>query len=235
MRLVAIILCCCLFTACTVQQIQQTLDDYLGSEQLTSEQVAAGLKQALEVGIGNGASAASRIDGYYKNPAIRIPFPPDVAKVESKLRSIGLGDQVDKFILTLNRGAEEAAKEAKPIFLSAIRGMTIQDAWNILKGQDDAATEYLRSKTSAQLAAKFKPVISKSLDKTNATKYYSDIVSTYNKLPFTDDVDPDLENYATNKALDGLFQLVAAEERKIREDPVARTTDLLKRVFAQQD
>ncbi|REE02078.1 DUF4197 domain-containing protein [Marinoscillum furvescens] len=235
MRLVSFILVLIMISACTVQQIQQTLDDYLDSEQLTTEQVAAGLKQALEVGISKGANNAAQLDGYWKNPAIRIPFPPDVVKVENKLRDIGLGAQVDKFLKTLNRGAEEAAKEAKPIIVSAIRSMTIQDAWNILKGSDDAATQYLKQKTSDQLRARFKPVISQALKKTNATKYYSDIVETYNKIPFTDDVDPDLENYATSQALDGLFKLVAEEEKKIRQDPVARTTELLKKVFAQQD
>ncbi|MBV6643406.1 MAG: DUF4197 domain-containing protein [Cyclobacteriaceae bacterium] len=224
-----------LMVGCTAQQIQQTLDSYLGSDQLTTEEVANGLKEALIKGISEGSASASKLNGYLGNPQIKIPFPPDVQKVEDKLRSIGLDKQVDQFIETLNRGAEEAAKEAKPIFVTAIRSMTIQDAWNILKGEDDAATQYLVRTTSDQLRGKFQPVIGNALDKTNATKYYGDIINTYNKVPFVDKVDPDLENYATQKALDGLFFLIAKEEQKIREDPLARTTDLLKRVFKEQD
>ena len=224
-----------LMVGCTAQQIQQTLDSYLGSDQLTTEEVANGLKEALIKGISEGSANASKLNGYLGNPQIKIPFPPDVQKVEDKLRSIGLDKQVDQFIETLNRGAEEAAKEAKPIFVTAIRSLTIQDAWNILKGEDDAATQYLVRTTSDQLRGKFQPVIGNALDKTNATKYYGDIINTYNKVPFVDKVDPDLENYATQKALDGLFFLIAKEEQKIREDPLARTTDLLKRVFKEQD
>ncbi|XOV93928.1 MAG: DUF4197 domain-containing protein [Bacteroidota bacterium] len=224
-----------LMFGCTAQQIQQTLDSYLGSDAVTTEEVAKGLKEALVKGISEGSANASKLNGYLGNPQIKIPFPPDVKKVEDKLRSIGLDKQVDQFIETLNHGAEEAAKEAKPIFVSAIQSMTIQDAWNILKGSDDAATQYLVKTTSDQLRGKFKPVISQSLDKTNATKYYGDIINTYNKIPFVDKVDPDLENYATQKALDGLFFLIAKEELKIREDPLARTTELLKRVFKEQD
>ena len=146
-----------------------------------------------------------------------------------------LGDQVDRFIETLNRGAEEAAKEAKPIFVGAIKDMTVQDAWGILKGEDNAATMYLQDKTSAQLTSKFKPVIKRALDKTNATKYYSDLVNTYNKIPFVEKVNPNLDDYATERALSGLFTLVAKEEQNIRDNPGARTTELLKKVFSKQD
>lgn len=226
-------------SACTTSQINQTLGGINGAlgggESLTTEQVVAGLKEALIKGITNGSSQASKVDGYFKNPNIKIPFPPDVQRVEEKLRQIGLGNEVDKFVLTLNRGAEDAAKEAKPIFVNAIKSMTIQDAWGILKGDKDAATQYLIRTTSTQLKAKFKPVIKNSLDKVNATKYYGDIVTTYNKIPFVEKVNPDLDDYATDKAVEGLFFLVAKEEEKIREDPVARTTELLKKVFAAQD
>jgi hypothetical protein len=185
-------------------------------------------------GISNGADLASQLDGYFKNPQIKIPFPPEVKKVEDRLRQIGLGSEVDKFVMTLNRGAEDAAKEAKPIFISAIKGMTIQDAWGILKGQPDAATEYLKRMTTAQLKEKFQPVIQRSLNKVNATRYYGDLVNTYNKIPLVEDVNPDLNEYATDKAIEGLFTMIAKEEKKIREDPLARTTDLLKKVFAAQ-
>jgi len=227
-----------LLAACTSAQINQTLgsiNDALGEDELTKDQVASGLKEALINGISSGSKLASRLDGYYKNPSIKIPFPPDVQRVEDKLRQIGLDDQVDKFVKTLNRGAEKAAEEAKPIFVSAIKSMTIEDAWNILKGEDNAATHYLRRTTSDQLRAKFKPVIKSSLDKTNATKYYGDIINTYNRIPLVDEVNPNLDDYATDKALDGLFFLIAKEEKNIREDPIARTTELLKKVFAEQD
>ncbi len=233
-RKTAFLMLLVLVASCTTQQINQTLGEVLGSDpSLTSEDVAEGLKQALSKGISKGADQASADGGYYQNPRLRIPFPEDAKRVEEKLRQIGLGNEVDKFIVTLNRGAEEAAMEAKPIFIDAIRSMSIRDAWNILRGQDDAATQYLRRTTSDQLRAKFEPVIAKALDQVNATRYYGDIVSTYNRLPGVNKVNPDLNDYATERALDGLFLLVADEEKNIRENPVARTTELLKRVFAQ--
>ncbi len=198
---------------------------------LSQDEIAAGLKEALQVGINIGADKASVTDGFFKNSRIKIPFPEDVKRVETTLRNIGLGNEVDKFVLALNRGAEEAAKEAKPIFISAIRQMTITDALNILKGEKDAATQFLKRTTSAQLTSAFQPSIVKALEKTQASRYYTDLANTYNKVPFVTKVNPDLEGYATQKAIDGLFILVADEEAKIRENPLARTTDLLKRVF----
>jgi len=224
---------------CTSAQITQTMGDVnkaLGVDApLTTAEVTEGLKEALINGITNGSNLASQLDGYFKNPEIKIPFPPEVRKVEDKLRQLGLGGEVDKFVLTLNRGAEDAAKEAKPIFISAIKSMTIQDAWGILKGESNAATEYLKRTTSSQLKMKFQPVIQSSLNKVNATKYYGDIVNTYNKIPLVEDVNPNLDEYATDKAIEGLFTLIAKEEDKIRRDPLARTTDLLKRVFGAQN
>ena len=227
-----------LLLGCTAQQVQQAQDalgGILQDDQLSTAQVAQGLKEALINGTSKGASTASKVDGYFKNPQIKIPFPPDVKKVETKLRQLGLGNQVDKFVLTLNRGAEEADKEAKPILVAAIKNMTIQDAWGILKGEDNAATNYLKRATSAELTGKFKPVIKRALDKTQATKYYGDVINTYNKIPFIDQVNPNLDDYATQKAIDGLFTLIQKEEKNIRENPLARTTDLLKKVFSQQD
>lgn len=224
--------------ACTSAQINQTLGDLnktLGEgTPLTTAEVAEGLKEALIKGISNGSDLASQLDGYFKNPEIKIPFPPEVKKVEDKLRQIGLGGEVDKFVMTLNRGAEDAAREAKPIFVTAIKSMTIQDAWGILKGQPDAATQYLKRTTSSQLKEKFKPVIQNSLSKVNATRYYGDIVNTYNKIPLTEDVNPNLDDYATDKAIEGLFLMIAKEEKNIRQDPLARTTELLKKVFGAQ-
>jgi hypothetical protein len=234
-----LILSALILGACTSAQINQTIGEVnktLGSsgQPLTTAEVADGLKEALIKGISTGSDLASQLDGYFKNPQIKIPFPPDVKKVEDKLRQIGLDKEVDKFILTLNRGAEDAAKEAKPIFITAIRSMTIQDAWGILKGEKDAATQYLKRTTSAQLKEKFKPVIQNSLDKVSATKYYSDIVNRYNMIPFVEKVNPDLNEYATDRAIEGLFVLIAKEEQNIRDNPVARTTEILKRVFGSQ-
>lgn len=225
--------------ACTTAQINQTMGDVnkaLGAEgPLTTAEVAEGLKEALIKGISTGSDLASQVDGYFMSPEIKIPFPPEVKKVEDKLRQIGLGNEVDKFVMTLNRGAEDAAKEAKPIFITAIKSMTIQDAWGILKGQPDAATQYLKRTTSAQLKEKFQPVIQNSLKKVNATRYYGDIVNTYNKIPLVEDVNPNLDDYATDKAIEGLFTMIAKEERNIRQDPLARTTELLKKVFGAQN
>jgi len=227
-----------LLCSCTATQLTQAVNDanhVLGNEPpLTSDQVAQGLKEALTQGISKGSDALSQVDGYFKNPEIKIPFPSDAKKVEDKLRAVGLGNDVDRFIMTLNRGAEDAAKQAKPIFVDAIKQMTIQDAWGILKGEADAATQYLSKTTTAQLQAQFKPVIQSSLDKVSATKYYADLVNTYNQIPFVEKVNPDLNSYATDLAIRGLFTTIAHEEKNIRANPTARTTDLLQKVFAAQ-
>jgi hypothetical protein len=224
--------------ACSSVQVNQALSEASkameGETPLTTAEVGDGLKEALVKGISKGSDLVSQTDGYFKNPEIKIPFPPDVKKVEDKLRQIGLGSQVDNFVMTMNRGAEDAAKEAKPIFVNAIQQMTIDDALGILKGQPDAATQYLRRTTSLQLKEKFKPVIQNSLDKVSATKYYGDLVTTYNKIPFIEKVNPDLNEYATEMAMQGLFTMIAREEKNIRQDPVARTTELLKKVFGSE-
>ena len=168
-----------------------------------------------------------------KNPLIKILFPPDAQKVEKKLRQVGMGKEVDRFIVSMNRAAEKAAKEAKPIFVTAIKSMTIKDAWGILKGEDDAATQYLDRTTSTQLFTKFNPIIKKSLDEVSATKYYKELISAYNKIPLVEKKDPDLDDHVTDKSIDGLFTLIAQEEANIRKNPGARTTDLLKKVFNQ--
>ncbi|MEX1239750.1 MAG: DUF4197 domain-containing protein [Cyclobacteriaceae bacterium] len=222
-------------TACTSAQLNQTLGDVnkslSGPAPLTTAEVIQGLKEALIKGISKGSDLVSQVDGYFKNPEIKIPFPPEVKKVEDRLRQIGLGNEVDKFVTTLNRGAEDAAKQAAPIFIEAIRSMTIEDAWAILKGEPDAATQYLKRTTSGLLKEKFKPVIQNSLNKVNATKYYGEIVTRYNQIPFVQKVNPDLDDYATDKAIEGLFLMIAKEEKNIRQNPVARTTEILKKVF----
>ncbi|NOS56053.1 MAG: DUF4197 domain-containing protein [Cyclobacteriaceae bacterium] len=204
------------------------------AKSLTKDEVANGLKEALVNGITKGTDLTSKMDGYFKNPEIKIPFPKDVKKVEDKLRQLGMGSEVDRFVLTLNRGAEEAAKEAKPIFISAIKQMSIDDAFAVLKGQPDAATQFLKRTTSAQLKEKFKPVVQTNLDKVNATKYYGDLISNYNRIPFVSKVNPNLNEYATDMAIQGLFTMIAKEEKSIRQDPAARTSELLKKVFGSK-
>ncbi|WP_137401177.1 DUF4197 domain-containing protein [Echinicola rosea] len=203
---------------------------------LSEADVSNGLKEALEKGISEGVGIAGKKDGYLGNELLRIGLPEDVQKVESTLRKIGLGAEVDKVITTINRGAEDAAKEARPIFISAIKQMTIQDAWSILKGDDDAATQYLQRTTTEQLTALFKPHVQESLDKVGATRYYGDLVNSYNTFPTTNKkLDPDLNSYVTDRAIEGLFKLIAEEEKAIRENPLERTSSILKRVFAAQD
>jgi hypothetical protein len=201
---------------------------------LTNEEVGKGLKEALTQGVTKGASTLSQVDGYFKNPLVKIPFPPDAEKMEKKLREIGMGKDVDNFILTLNRSAEDAAKQAAPIFVDAIKKMSLTDVTTILKGQPDAATQYLKKTTNTQLQAQFKPVIKASLDKLNATKYYSQLASEYDKIPFVKKVNSDLNSYTTDLAIQGLFLMIANEEKNIRANPAAQTTDLLKKVFGQK-
>lgn len=190
-----------------------------------------GIKEALIKGITKGVTEASQLDGYFGNPKIKIPIPPDAQKVETQLRSMGLGSEVDKAILSLNRAAEDAAMEAKPIFVAAIKSLTFEDAIKIVTGEEDAATGYLQRTTSEPLTKKFKPIIEASLEKVNATKYWEDLVGTYNKIPLVQDVNPDLTSYVTQKALEGLFYMIAQEEKAIRQDPLARTSELLRKVF----
>ncbi|HET9057019.1 MAG TPA: DUF4197 domain-containing protein [Chitinophagaceae bacterium] len=201
------------------------------SEPSVSE-VAQGLKEALTVGAQNSATKLSVTDGFFRDAVIKILLPPEAQKVEKTLRSLGFNKLVDDAILSINRGAEDASKTAAPIFVKAIKEMTIQDAVGILKGHDSSATIYLKDKTTASLTNSFKPVIQESLNKVGATKYWSDVFSTYNSLPTTfKKVNPDLSAYVTERALSGLFYYVALEEQKIRKDPLARVTDILKKVF----
>ncbi len=206
----------------------------LGNENasFTEQEAAQGIREALINGTGKSVDLVSLVDGYFGNPEIKIPFPEDARVVESTLRSMGMGKQVDDAIQSINRAAEDAAHEAKPIFVDAITAMSIQDAIGIVRGEDNAATEYLRKSTSAELNKKFRPVISKSLDRVQATRYWADVINTYNKIPFVQKVNPDLTAYVTGLAIDGLFIMISREEKRIRKDPVARTSEMLKKVFA---
>lgn len=200
------------------------------SNGLSSSDIISGLKEALSLGAQKSGNQLSTADGFFKDAVIKILMPPEVAKVESKLRMLGMGNLVDEAILSMNRAAEDASKSATPIFLDAIKNMTIQDGLNILKGSDTAATGYLRSATAVQLTNAFKPVIEASLKKVDATKYWNDLFSAYNRVSFNK-VDTDLSSYVTTRALNGLFYYVGQEEKKIRKDPAAQVTDILKKVF----
>jgi len=201
------------------------------SSGLSQEEVGNGLKEALTKGIEKGVDQLSKPDGFFKDLSIKIPLTEEADIVESKLRSIGQGKQVDATIESINRAAEDATTAAKDIFVAAIKGMTIQDAMSLLKGEDNAATVFLDKSTRANLMLKFEPIIQASLDKVGATKNWNTIFTNYNKLPFVQKINPDLVQYVTGKAIDGLFVQIAKEELKIRKDPAARLSDLLKKVF----
>lgn len=205
-----------------------------GESPLTNEEIIKGLKEALTIGSKNSSSLASKADAYYKNTRLFIPFPPEALKVEKKLRELGLGNKVDEFVVTLNRAAEKAAKDAAPIFTDAVKKMTIKDGLKILNGANNEATMYLKTNTNTALNAQFKPVISKALESVSATKYWGDLINTYNKIPTVTKMNPDLAAYTTGKAIDGLFILVADEELKIRTNPAARVTEILQKVFGRK-
>lgn len=205
------------------------------SNPFSQEEAIKALKQALTNGIQKGTTIVSKQDGFYKNPEIIIPFPQDAQKVESTLRKMGLGSEIDKVILSLNRAAEDASISALQIFINAITSMTISDAILIVKGDKTAATQFLRKTTYNELRSAFTPTIKNSLDKVDATKYWSSIMNTYNKIPFVQKVNPDLTAYVTEKALNGLFIMIAKEEEQIRKDPIAQTTELLKKVFGKRN
>ena len=201
---------------------------------LTNAEVIRGLKEALSIGAKNAAGKAAKLNGFYKNPRIKIPFPPKAQKVKTTVETLGMRKQVDKFVKTLNRAAEVAAKKAAPIFIDAIMGMTIQDGFRILNGPDDAATAYLKRKTTAPLTREFKPVVKRAIQKVQVTKHWNPIATSYNRVPFVQKVNPDLDDYVTKRALAGLFTLIANEEKKIRKDPAARVTEILKKVFGSR-
>lgn len=219
------ILFSCLFYGCDViKQLPQATG-------VTETEAGEGIKEALSQGLAAAVLKLNKEDGFFKDALYKILIPDDAKKVENTLRDIGLGSMVDKAILQINRGAEDAAGYAKPIFVNAIKSMTIQDAIGLVRNGDTSATHFFREKTTAQLTAAFLPVIKASLDKVNATKYYGDMVNKYNSIPLVKKLNPDLTGYVTMKATNALFDLVAQEEKNIRNNFSARTTDLLKKVF----
>ncbi len=202
------------------------------SSSISQNEAGQGIKEALTQGVTNAVLNLNKTDGFFGSKIYKVLLPPDAAKIEKTLRKVGMGAQVDKAILAINRGAEDAVGYAKPIFTDAIKQMTITDALNILKGPKDAATQYFKQKTSQKLIAAFTPSVKASLDKTDATKYYGDIVNTYNNFPTTfRKSNPDLTSYVVGKAVDALFDQIAKEEANIRANPLGQASDLLKKVF----
>lgn len=198
----------------------------------TESEAGSAIKEALAKGVANGIANLNKTDGFFGNDLYKLLLPPDAVKIGNTLRAIGLGPQVDQAILQINRSAEKAVGYAAPIFVNAIKQMTLTDALNLVKGGNNSATEFFKSKTTDQLKAAFNPVVKKSLDSTSATRYYSDIVNTYNKLPTTfNKANPNLQDYVTTMAVNALFDQIGKEEAAIRANPAARTTDLLKKVF----
>lgn len=198
-------------------------------------EMATGLKDALLKGTSKSTDKLSVVNGFFADATVKILFPPQAQKAERTLRDLGFNKLCDDFILSLNRAAEDAAKQAEPIFVIAIKQMSFDDVTAILTGPNDAATQYFKRTTSPQLTLAFKPVIQKSLDKVNATKYYSEVVKQYNQIPFVRKLDPNISAYATQKAIDGIFIKIAVEELNIRQNLSARTSPILKKVFAFAD
>ena len=220
------------FSGCeSAQQVLNSLpNSSTGNGGLTTQQIAAGLKEALTVGTQNSTTQLSAVDGFFKDAAIKILMPPEAQKVVSTLQSVGFGSVVDKAVLSMNRAAESAAKSATPIFVNAIKQMTITDAIGILKGGNQSATNYFKNKTTKALTTAFSPVVNNALKSTDATKYWNDVFTVYNQFS-TNKINTDLTAYVTGKAIDGIFYQVGLEEQKIRKNPAARVTDLLKKVF----
>ncbi|MBL0737001.1 DUF4197 domain-containing protein [Flavobacterium sp. GN10] len=227
------------FSLTSCAQVQQTLNQLpqIASQIPTTGTVdiASGLKEALNKGITQQVSKLTAVDGFYKNEAVKILMPEELQKVDATLRKVGLSSLADEGIKMLNRAAEDAVKEATPIFVTAVKNMTFTDAKNILLGSDNAATNYLQGSTTTSLYAKFNPVIKSSFEKVGADAVWTKIITKYNTIPLVKKVNPDLTDYTTNQALSGVFKMIAVEEKDIRNNISARTTPLLQKVFAMQD
>jgi len=245
MKKLLVVICCALsLLACetidekTMGQMAGILLNPQGASQgvtPTGAEVSLGLKESLVTGVISAVTGLSQVDGFFKNQAIKLLFPPEALKVEKQLRKLGLGSLCDDFIQSLNRAAENASSQAKPIFVSAIKKMTFTDAMNILLGADGAATNYLVQATSGEIKKTYSPVIASSLHKVNATRSWADVAKAYNQIPFVKQVNPNLENYVTEKAMSALFGEVKKQESLIRKNPVERTSQLLKKVFGYAD
>ena len=238
MKLLASLIIISLFSCSIIEDVSTTILNPTNNSpskiDLTNEEVISGLKEALNVGIKNAVDLSSVTDGFLKNDVIRLPFPPDAIKVREKAINFGLSKQVTTFEETLNRAAEEATKKALPIFVDAIKNMSVSDGFSILKGGDGAATKFLKSQTSNQLVIAFAPVVKEATTKVQLTAYWNPIITRYNSamtLSGGQKLDPDLDAYIIQKAIDGLFYLLETEENKIRKDPLARVSDILVKVF----
>lgn len=218
----------------TLNTINNTVQSS-ATQPLTNGDIVQGLKDALTQGANNGALKASALDGFNNNPKIHIPFPASAKKIMDFVVSIGMQSQVDKFVLTLNRAAEDACKGAAPIFVDAIKSMTVSDGLTILKGSDTAATHFLRDKCAIALGVKFKPTVENSTKTVELTKYWTPLTTAYNNIPTHQPVQTDLDQYVTDRAVDGVFKLVGDEETSIRTNPTARATDMMKKVFGSKD
>ena len=215
-------------------ELQQVINQ-LPQEGLGNAEIASGLRQALDFGIDKQVSKLTKEDGFYKNELVKILLPDELQKVDKTLRDIGLGKLADEGLKVLNRAAEDAVGEATPIFINAVKGITFNDAKNILLGNDNAATLYLTKATQTELYGKFSPVIKSSFEKVGADAIWADLIGRYNSIPLVKKVNPDLTDYVTQEALDGVYKMISIEEKEIRNKVSSRTTDLLRRVFALQD
>jgi hypothetical protein len=216
-------------------ELQGVLEQLPQGGGITNTEIASGLRQALDVGIDKQVAKLTQKDGFYRNELVKIALPSELQKVDKTLRGIGLGKLADEGLKVLNRAAEDAVKEATPIFVSAVKDITFNDAKNILLGSNNAATQYLTTKTENALYAKFNPVIKNSFSKVGADTVWNNLINKYNTIPFTQKVNPDLTDYVTTQALKGVYTMISVEEKAIRTKTSSRTTALLKRVFALQD
>tara|TARA_R110002051_G_scaffold55200_2_gene103073 strand:+ start:1682 stop:2383 length:702 start_codon:yes stop_codon:yes gene_type:complete len=231
-KVIAVIAVLFLSGCAVLQSVVNNLPNQVGVDNTT---IANGLRQALDFGIDKQVTKLTQEDGYYGNPLVKILLPEELQKVDNTLRSVGLGSLADEGLKVLNRAAEDAVSTATPIFVDAVKQITFNDAKNILLGSDNSATQYLENKTNAALYAKFNPIIEQSFNKVGADKIWSNLITKYNALPLTNDVNPDLTDYVTNQALKGVYTMIAVEEKDIRTNTAARTTTLLQKVFALQD
>ena len=232
MKRTVALLCTIVLASCAeLQQVAGQLPN-IGTTDL---EIAQGLRQALDMGIEKQVSKLTKKDGFYKNELVKILLPEELQKVDKTLRGIGLGGLADEGLKLLNRAAEDAVEEATPIFVDAVKGITFADARDILLGNDRSATTYLQGRTQDALYSKFAPVIDSSLSEVGATEAWTAIIKKYNSIPLTKDVNPDLVDYVTGEALKGVYDMIAVEEKEIRNNISSRTTDLLRKVFALQD
>ena len=230
-----LILIPCIGTAQFKDLIKKATQNATNVKTLSNADISVGLKEALNKGITKQVTKLTAVDGFYKNEMVKIIMPDELQKVDKALRQMGMANLADEGIKSLNRAAEDAVKEATPIFVESIKTMSITDAKTILMGNDTAATTYLKGSTSSDLYTKFSPVVQQSIGKVGADKIWSSIIKKYNTLPFVSKVNPDITDYVTNKAMDGVFTMIAVEEKNIRGSLTSRTSDLLKKVFAMQD